>query len=186
MIPILIAGPAVEPVTLPEMQAYLRLDGDAEAELVAGLIKAARLVVEAAAGRVLIEQRWRVVLDRWPDTRTIPLPLAPVIAIDRIRVQGAEGAVDLPPQAFAADLLGDPPRLRIAATAPEPVSAANGISIELRAGFGPDSAAVPATLRLALKILVARWFENRGDIAGDQAMPPEALALVAPFRRARL
>jgi hypothetical protein len=35
-------------------------------------------------------------------------------------------------------------------------------------------------------IMVARWFENRGDVAGVQDLPPEALALVAPFRRARL
>jgi uncharacterized phiE125 gp8 family phage protein len=46
--------------------------------------------------------------------------------------------------------------------------------------------AVPAGLRLAIKILVAHWFENRGDVAGEQILPPEAFALVAPFRRARL
>ena len=41
-------------------------------------------------------------------------------------------------------------------------------------------------MRLALKILVAHWFEKRGDVAGGQTLPPEALALVAPFQRARL
>ena len=45
---------------------------------------------------------------------------------------------------------------------------------------------MPASLRLAIKILVAHWFENRGDLAGEQILPPEAFALVAPFRRARL
>jgi uncharacterized phiE125 gp8 family phage protein len=45
---------------------------------------------------------------------------------------------------------------------------------------------VPASLRLAIRILVAHWFENRGDVVGEQILPPEALALVAPFRRARL
>jgi hypothetical protein len=45
---------------------------------------------------------------------------------------------------------------------------------------------VPEPLRLAVKILVARWFENRGDIAGEQILPPDALALLTPFRRARL
>jgi uncharacterized phiE125 gp8 family phage protein len=45
---------------------------------------------------------------------------------------------------------------------------------------------VPDPLRLAMKIMVAYWFENRGDVAGAQSLPPDALALVAPFRRARL
>jgi hypothetical protein len=35
-------------------------------------------------------------------------------------------------------------------------------------------------------MMVARWFENRGDLSGAQTLPPEALALVAPFQRARL
>jgi hypothetical protein len=41
-------------------------------------------------------------------------------------------------------------------------------------------------LKLAIKLLVAHWFENRGDVAGEQILPPDALALVAPFQRLRL
>ena len=71
MIPIFISGPAVEPITLTEMKAYLRVDDDdgAQDDLISGLIKAARLMVEAASRRILIEQHWRVVLDRWPANR---------------------------------------------------------------------------------------------------------------------
>jgi len=92
MIPLLIAGPAVEPVTLAEMRAYLRLDDDAEDELVAALIKAARLVAEAACGRQLVEQSWRLTLDRWPCGRAVLLPLSPLIRIERIRVFDRFGA----------------------------------------------------------------------------------------------
>ena len=45
MTPLLIAGPAVEPVTLAAMRDYLRLDDTAEDDLVAALIKAARLPI---------------------------------------------------------------------------------------------------------------------------------------------
>ena len=44
------------------MKTYLRVDDDAEDELIAGLVKAARLMVEAASRRVLIEQKWRLML----------------------------------------------------------------------------------------------------------------------------
>jgi uncharacterized phiE125 gp8 family phage protein len=185
---ILIDGPAVEPVTLPEMKAYLRLDDDDEAQddLIAGLVKAARLTVEAAARRVLIEQRWRVMLDRWPEDAAVILPLSPVIAIDGIKIYDAEGAAtEIPADAIDSDLLSDPPRVAVS-QALEPGRVHNGIAIDLRAGYGATPDAVPATLRLAIKILVAHWFENRGDIPGEQILPPEALTLLAPFQRARL
>ena len=65
------------------MRAYLRLDDDAEDDLVAALVKAARLSVEALAGRVMIDSLWRIALDGWPESRVIPLPLSPLIAIER-------------------------------------------------------------------------------------------------------
>ncbi|HST93408.1 MAG TPA: head-tail connector protein [Microvirga sp.] len=188
MIPIFVSGPAVEPITLAEMKAYLRVDDDdaAQDDLISGLIKAARLMIEAASRRILIEQSWRVVLDRWPCNRVILLPLAPLIAVDAIRITDAAGtASDLPESAFEADALSDPPRI-VASGAPDPGRPRHGISIELRAGYGTTAEAVPATLKLAIRILVAHWFENRGDVVGEQILPPEALALVAPFQRARL
>jgi uncharacterized phiE125 gp8 family phage protein len=170
------------------MKAYLRVDEDdaAQDDLISGLIKAARLTIEAASRRILIEQSWRVVLDRWPRDGVILLPLAPLIAVDAISIVDASGgATELPEDRFEADALSDPPRIAVPG-APEPGRSRNGISIALRAGYGTTPEAVPATLRLAIRILVAHWFENRGDVAGNQILPPEALALVAPFQRARL
>ena len=76
MSPILIGGPAVEPVTVPEMMAYLRLDGPDEEALVASLIVAARHTLELVTRQVFIAQTWRVRLDRWPPGRVVALPLA--------------------------------------------------------------------------------------------------------------
>ena len=90
MIPILINGPAVEPVGLAEMRAHLRVDGPQEDDLIAGLVTAARLMVEAASRRILVAQTWRVVLDRWPSGRIVHLPLSPLIAVTRVAV--ADGA----------------------------------------------------------------------------------------------
>lgn len=188
MIPIFISGPAVEPVTLGEMKAYLRVDDDdvAQDDLIAGLVKAARLMVEAASRRVLIEQRWRVVMDRFPAGGAILLPISPVLAVDRIVVTDASGETfDLPAAAFEADVLSDPPRIAVT-DAPLTGKPRNGISVELRAGYGTTPETVPATLKLAVRILVAHWFESRGDAIGEQILPPEALALVAPFQRMRV
>ncbi|PVE25544.1 hypothetical protein DC522_04250 [Microvirga sp. KLBC 81] len=186
MIPIFVDGPAVEPVTLLEMKAYLRVDDEAEDDLVSGLIKAARLMVESASRRILIEQRWRVVMDRWPQGGKVLLPIAPLLAVDSIRVTDAAGSsTDIPAASIETDAASDPPCIAVA-DVPEPGKVRNGIEIELRAGYGASPDAVPATLKLAIKVLVAHWFENRGDAAGEQILPLQAMALMAPFQRARL
>ncbi|KAB0264793.1 hypothetical protein FEZ63_21490 [Microvirga brassicacearum] len=186
MFPILVEGPAVEPVSLADMKAYLRVDDDAEDDLIAGLVKAARLVVETASRRVLVAQKWRLLLHAWPPSRSIALPLSPLIAVEKIEVFDEAGiATPLAADAFEVDSLQDPPLVWFNAT-PEPGRSRHGIAIDFRAGYGPAAEDVPATLRLALKIIVAQWFENRGDVAGVQNPPPEALALIAPFQRPRL
>jgi uncharacterized phiE125 gp8 family phage protein len=187
MTPLLIAGPAVEPVTLAAMRDYLRLDDTAEDDLVAALIKAARLLVEASSGRQLIEQSWRITLERWPAGRVVMLPVSPLMRIERLRVYDAAGVgTDLAAPHYRADPASDPPRVIVEQTAPEPGRAGQGIEIDAVAGFGAGAADVPAALTQSIRLLVARWFENRGDAPAEPMLPPDLAALVAPYRRARL
>jgi uncharacterized phiE125 gp8 family phage protein len=186
MFPIQVEGPAVEPVLLSEMKAYLRVDDDAENDLISGLVKAARLMVEAAARRALVAQTWRLMLHEWPSSRSLALPLSPLIAIDKVEVFDAAGvATPLAREAIEVDSDDDPPRIFFLHT-PAPGRSRHGIAIEFRAGYGALAEDVPAPLRLAIKVIVARWFENRGDVAGEPSLPVEALTLIAPFQRPRL
>jgi uncharacterized phiE125 gp8 family phage protein len=185
MNPILIAGPAVEPVSVANMRAFLRLDDAAEDELIAALVKTARQAVEAAAGRLLIAQTWRVAIDRWPHDGLVVLPLSPLLAVETIQVFDAAGvATLLTSTQYRADALSDPPRIVVEALAPQPARAPGGIEVEVRLGYGASTDAVPPPLRQAVRMLAAHWFEHRGDETG--APPPDVLALIAPFRRARL
>ncbi len=187
MSPILITPPAGEPVTLAEAKLHLKLDGDAEDALVTTLIAAARLLVEAASGRMLIEQSWRLVLDRWP-SGPLRLPLAPVARIAAARVFDAAGhAIAVAPAAFMLEA-ADPPALWIVEPLPMPGRTRAGIEIDLVAGYGVSGAAVPPPLRQAVLMLVARWHEQRGDHVepGDACLPGDVAALVAPYRRPRL
>ncbi|MDP3257593.1 hypothetical protein [Bosea sp. (in: a-proteobacteria)] len=189
MTPLALTPPAEEPVSLAEARAFLRLEETAEDELLTTLITAARLMVEAASGRLLVDQSWRIVIDRWPQGGVLRLPLAPVGAITAARVYDALGiAQPVQPSALRLDTSADPPLLQVVGEVPEIGRAQGAIEIDVMAGFGATAAAVPALLRQAVLRLAARWFEHRGDVVGRdaEALPPEILALVAPFRRARL
>src|SRR5687768_8644956 len=61
-----ISGPAVEPVSIAEAKAHLRLDGSEDDALVGALVAAARVAVEVEIRQVLVAQGWRVSLDAWP------------------------------------------------------------------------------------------------------------------------
>ncbi|MFD1283260.1 head-tail connector protein, partial [Methylobacterium goesingense] len=86
MNPIRVEAAIVEPVSLAEMRGFLRLDpddGGAEDALVERLIAAARAQVEAAARRILVPGRYRLMLTAWPADGRMPLPLSPLVAVAR-------------------------------------------------------------------------------------------------------
>lgn len=183
----LIAGPAVEPVSLPEAKAHLRLDGADEDELVGALLRAARLAVEGACRLLLVQQSWRVTLPAWPPGRTVELALAPVMAVSAIRIfDAADAPSTVLPALYRLESAGDPARLVADPAAPDPGAPPGRIEIDLLCGFGAAAESVPAPIRLALRMLVARWFERRGDDPSGSPIPADVAALLAPYRRPRL
>lgn len=188
MTPILITPPAVEPLSLAEMKAWLRVEGEAEDEIVGALIASARLVVENLTRRLLVFQTWRLVLDEWPG-QGVTLPFSPVrsVIVRTFDASGVATAAD--PQEYRLDDVGGTVKLNFPGGAPQPGRLRAGIEIDVEAGFAADADGVPAPLRQAMRILVARWYENRGDVEADGDMartPASVAALVAPYRRVRL
>lgn len=187
MIPIRVDGPAVEPVSLAEARAYLRLDDAHEDDLVTALIEAGRLLLESATRLVFINQSWRLILEEAPRGANLRLPLAPIIAITEIRAIDAAGAASVvDPQEYRLRAGAQPPGLVLEEGFPRPEG---GLEIDLEAGFGPAPGNVPAPLRQALRMLVARWFEERGDGAGEPetgVLPPDVALMIAPYRHVRL
>lgn len=189
MTPLALTPPAVEPVSLTEAKDFLRIVSNDEDELLGTLITAARLMIEAAAGRLLIEQGWRIVLDDWPQGGEIRLPLSPVRSLTAARVHPATGPAEtVAPSSLMLVEGSDPPLIAIAAPVPAPGRAHAAIEIDLVAGFGATRETVPAPLRQAVLRLACRWFEHRGDVVSRDAawLPAEIAALVGPFRRMRL
>ncbi|MGL4727290.1 MAG: head-tail connector protein, partial [Bosea sp. (in: a-proteobacteria)] len=174
MTPQLLTPPTLEPVTLDEAKDYLKIDHEDEDELIESLIRAARHLVEAASGQMLIHQTWRLTFSAWLVMGRLRLPLEPLDAIIAARVFDAAGvAQTIALSALTIDAVARPPAILTVGSVPQPGRAVNGIEIDVRVGHGPAPEDVPPPLRLAVLKLMAHWFENRGDATGERisAMP---------------
>ncbi|MCX5570421.1 head-tail connector protein [Kaistia nematophila] len=181
----LISAPATEPVSLADVKAHLRVDGTAEDSLLQAAILAACTHVESETRRKLIAQGWRLYLDEWPSGRAIELPVAPLISVESITLYDIVGAAHvLDPDDYRVDAARLPPRI-VAKLRPQAALYDNGIEIDVTAGYGVSSLAVPAALRQAILMLVAHWYEHRGAVGFDRAGDVAPLgfeALIAPYR----
>ncbi len=184
---ILLDGPAVEPVSLAEAKAYLRVEHADDDDIIAALIAGARVHVEAQTRRALITQVWRIARDTWPANGRIvvvPAPLRALVAARINKLDGATQAIDV--GAFAVDAISAPAVLAFAAGAlPAPGRVVGGIELDVEIGYGDVPADVPEPLRQAVRVLVAHWYENRGLIAvGHEVavLPESATALIRPYR----
>ncbi|MEP9348712.1 head-tail connector protein [Xanthobacter sp. KR7-225] len=183
-----LAGPAAEPLTRAEAKAFLRIDHDAEDALLDALIPAARRLVEAASGRILVDQVFALARDAWPPAGVIALPVAPVSAILSASVTAADGGTRAVPEG-ALTLKGDraPALIHVdAALAPAPGPRHYGIRIVVRAGYGAAAQDVPADLVQAVRLAVAHFYELRDGAGAATRLPDAVLALIAPYRVVRL
>lgn len=187
MKPVLLDGPAIEPLSLAEAKVWLKVDGPEDDDLIRALIVAARLMVEAEIGQVLVAQNWRLIGDRWPPGERIIVRPGPILSVLGGRIFEVSGqAVSLPASNFTA-LSGEEGAAIIPRERPAPGRLYGGIEIDLRLGYGEGIASVPENVRLAIRRLVALWYDNRGERQEPgQGLPPQIRALLRPFRRLRL
>jgi uncharacterized phiE125 gp8 family phage protein len=184
---ILLDGPAVEPVSLAEAKAHLRVEHGDDDDTIAALIAGARVHVEAQTRRALITQTWRLSRDAWPASGRIAVLPAPLRGLVAARVYKPDGTTQaIGAEAFATDTTSAPAVLAFANGAlPAPGRVVGGIELDVEAGYGDAPEDVPQPLRQAILVLVAYWYENRGLIAAGQgvAVLPETVgALIRPYR----
>jgi uncharacterized phiE125 gp8 family phage protein len=184
-----ISGPAVEPVSLSDAKAYMRVETTAEDDLIQAMLVAARTHIEAITGKLMITQGWRIILDGWPPSGIIPLPVSPLQAVTSVTMYDPDGNADeLEASTYLVDTSSTPPRLVMRNAVSSSLRLINGIEIDITAGFGDISLDVPAPLRQAVLQLVAHWYDNRGPgFDPESSGVPAGLAkLVRPYQEARL
>jgi uncharacterized phiE125 gp8 family phage protein len=179
--------PAVEPVTLAQAKAHLKVDTTDDDALITALISAARARAEWHTGRALITQGWTLWLDCWPASGAIEVPLPPLQSITSVTTYARDDSASVMDSAlYTIDAVSAPGRLALKSDAAPPTNlrAVNAIAVAFTAGYGDAAGDVPQILNEAILELIAYLYENRGEAPAE--LPLAALALLAPYRILKL
>lgn len=163
----LVTAPAVEPVSVAEAKAHLRVDISEDDTLIGTYITAAREYAEAYAVARFVTQTWEVALDTWPGRRLeLPwsTPLQSVTSITYTDRDGNTGTVSS--SDYIVDTRSEPGAVMLKGTASWPavdLREVNGVVVRFVTGYGLE-AAVPERFKAAIKLIVGTLYENREDV----------------------
>ena len=176
-----ITGPTVEPVSIAEAKAHLRIDsGFTDDDIyLQSLISAARIHVETVSDRTLIRSQWQMKMDVFPSW-DIELPRPPFAPGDVTVSYVPSDAVYLPVSFtnFRVDSDSTPAVIRPQwnGSWPSARGAENDVMITYWAGYGPSSLFVPTPARHCILMLVASWYANREAVV-QGGMNPVPMAV---------
>lgn len=194
--------PAMEPVSLLDAKAYLRIGHGEMDELISQHIKAARSLCERETGLVLINQQVYIFLDQWPGSGSIPwwnglkegtssalsssvdaipLPVGPAVSLDEMALLDENNQATLVSPVPAYATAGLLPMLvrRNGMMWPRPLRKKSGIRLLLTAGFGNNAADIPFALREGMLQLIT----HRLDDPAKADIPKAVRRLWASYRR---
>lgn len=187
----MITGPAVEPVSVNEAKAHLRVDISDDDALIDGLITAARTHVEQNLKRALVAQTWELVLDSFPAVGFIRLPLPPLASVTSIQYTSLAGVeATLSADSYLVDTDREPGCIVLKHSASWPaveLREVGGVRVRYVAGYGSTAGDVPRGIRQAILLLVGSMYENREETLVAQGVTVMRLPfgmemLLSPYR----
>lgn len=181
-------NPESEPVSLMEMKRYLRIDDNSDDIVLSDQIIEARRFIEDQIGLAFISQSWRLALDQWPAggeawwdgvremsitelyrsnvLQSVTLPRWPLVSITSVTTydEDSNATAITVANVFDIDTYRTPGRITLKRSQTWPVAlrANNAIEIVYVAGYA-NAAAVPMTMKRAVRQLAAFMYNHRGD-----------------------
>jgi uncharacterized phiE125 gp8 family phage protein len=192
----IVTPPTVEPITLAEAKAHLRVDHTDDDTLISLLIKSARSHLDGKngyLGRALIQQTWDFIIDFFPENE-IRIPLPPLISVTSVIYLDAGGVEQtVPVFDYTVDNVSEPGWVVPSTNGwPTPFEGINAVRIRFVAGYTPiadspvDLASnVPFAIKAAMLLLIGSLYANRENVvAGTVAneLPWGVKQLLQPYR----
>ena len=143
-----LTAPAVEPVTLAEAKAHLRVEHSADDTLISALIT----------------QTWRSTHAEWPDDIALPRP--PLVSVQTVTYLDADGVRQtLAGSSYLVitDSLVGNILPAYGASWPTARAEPGSIRIDYTAGYG-NAAAVPQALKVWMLLVIGTWYSQREAI----------------------
>jgi uncharacterized phiE125 gp8 family phage protein len=164
------------PVTLADVKAHLRVDGDALDAVLSPLIEAATDFVERETRQTLRPTTFRLYVDGFPDERELTLPRLPLASVESVRYVADGTERTLHPIAYTVDPSGSKPgRLSLNYDQNWPVAdpVANSVIVSFTAGYSGDC---PATLKTLIAMVAGHYLEHP-EAAVDRRIDAVPLAV---------
>lgn len=133
------------------------------------IIKAARMYCETVVGKSLMTQTLTLKRDAFPcGGEAIRLPRSPVQSVTSVSYVDTAGTTQtLSGALYQSDVASLPPRIAMLNQQPWPLAdmRLSAVTVIYVAGYA-SAALVPETIKQAMHLLIAHWFNNR-EAAGD-------------------
>lgn len=179
----IVAGAAVEPITLTQATEHLRIDSSDDLSYVNGLVSVAREYVDSVAGRTSIATSWKLIAAEWGDlfsdipergisyydprygianigsSYIIPLARTPLASVTSVKyyAAGASELTTMDAADYRVITAAEPGIIQLISAPPAVADRADAIEIQFTAG---TSEAGPIQKHV-IKMMVAHLYENR-------------------------
>jgi len=185
--------PAVEPVTLAEAKAHLRVDVSDDDALIGAIVKAAREFCEEYLDRTLVHTQWAMRADAFPPSGTadVELPRPPMaqagtttaVVLTYTLESGATATYSTANYRVDRNATPGAVKTLYGQTWPAHLIDDNSISVTWWGGYGADGTSVPAAIRSAMLMVVSHLYEHRTAVApGMSEVPLGVKALLDAHR----
>tara|TARA_Y100000310_G_scaffold260344_1_gene269225 strand:- start:69 stop:644 length:576 start_codon:yes stop_codon:yes gene_type:complete len=181
------SDPATDPVTVAEAKSHMRVDTSDDDTLIGGLVTGATLYAQTYTGRAFVTQTLELRIDEFPTTE-IRLPKSPSQSVTSIQYVDTDGDTQTWSSGdYVVDVNSKPARVRPAVDEDWPNARVqmDAVTVTFVAGYGAASD-VPEGIKLAIKHLVAHWYENREGSTVDMQVHLVPLAIDALLTQYRI
>lgn len=188
-------GPSVEPLTLAEAKAHLRVDVSDDDTLITALIMAARQYAEQLTGLSFCTQSWTYFADSFPGYGVMGVPWGqeyshpgnafllekgPINSIDSVKYLDMQGTLQtLSSSVYTSELSGQLGRVapKFGQIWPIALPQIGAVQVAFTAGYG-DASKVPQGLKNWMLLRVGALYENREEVISGRSITVTPLSFV--------
>ena len=164
----IVTEPAIEPLTLEQIEDHLRLSETstgAEDGLLLIFLASARRYCELVQGHAYIEQTWQLVLDDFPSGDYIEIPRPPLMSVTHVKSYGTGGTTTtMTAGRYYVDTASKPGRVHLGYGESWPSTTlrpASGVEVQFVAGYGSAASSVPQEVKQAIRLVIGHMYEHR-------------------------